>query len=207
MNICLQCGNAAKKKFCSRSCAGTFNNKFSPKRKIERICSYPDCTSLAKNYKTRRCAYHIRSNIEQYSASTLGEYRNKLSVAGKHSSWTTAHIRTFNRRWNNDYTLLPCANCGYSKHVELCHIKDVKLFTNDNTLAEINHRENIIQLCRNCHWEMGENLIFLNMTTRSEIIASKELATPEGLEPPTLPVETVRSNPLSYGAITDDTTI
>lgn len=107
-----------------------------------------------------------------YSNKTLGEYRNKLSVTGKHPSWLNAHIRVFNRAWNKEYTFLPCAKCNYSLHVELCHIKDVALYEDSELLGTVNDKENIIQLCRNCHWEMGEGMIFAGMRTRSEILAS-----------------------------------
>ena len=46
-----------------------------------------------------------------------------------------------------------CAKCGYDKHVELCHIKDIANFDDDSLLSEVNSRNNIIQLCPNCHWE------------------------------------------------------
>lgn len=56
---------------------------------------------------------------------------------------------------------LPCANCSYDLHVELAHIKSVSTYTNEVTLGEINHPSNVIQLCRNCHWEFDHNKLDL----------------------------------------------
>ena len=46
-----------------------------------------------------------------------------------------------------------CSVCGYDKHVELAHIKAVSEFNVSDKLSDINNERNIIQLCRNCHWE------------------------------------------------------
>ena len=56
-------------------------------------------------------------------------------------------------KWNKILTGLPCAVCGYDKHVELAHIKAVSEFNVSDKLSDINNERNIIQLCRNCHWE------------------------------------------------------
>jgi predicted nucleic-acid-binding Zn-ribbon protein len=84
--------------------------------------------------------------------------QNKESVKGKHPSWINSHIRQFNRSWNRLKTKLPCNNCGYTKHVELAHIKAVSSFDKTTTLGEINSPDNVIQLCPNCHWEFDNSI-------------------------------------------------
>ena len=84
---------------------------------------------------------------------TIGEYRDRPSVRDKHPSWSNTHIRSFARSWFRYKTKLPCAHCGYDKHVELAHIKDIASFPDDALLSEVNSEDNIIQLCPNCHWE------------------------------------------------------
>lgn len=54
---------------------------------------------------------------------------------------------------------LPCAYCGYSLHVELCHIKPISSFPDSALLSEVNSRKNNIQLCRNCHWELDNSIL------------------------------------------------
>ena len=46
-----------------------------------------------------------------------------------------------------------CENCGYSKHVEACHLRPVADFPDDALVGEINADNNLALLCPNCHWE------------------------------------------------------
>ena len=46
-----------------------------------------------------------------------------------------------------------CYNCGYDKHVETCHIKNISKFPLDTKISIVNHPDNLILLCPNCHWE------------------------------------------------------
>jgi len=160
---CLNCGKYTfNPKFCSRSCSATYNNRKFPKRKLDRLCNKEGCNEPVKSYRHRLCrAHHDEHKRSKYKELTLGEYRTKLSVKGKHPSWVNSHVRNFARSWNKELRELPCANCGYDKHVELCHRKAVTSFSDDTTLSVVNDRNNIIQLCRNCHWEFDNGLLFL----------------------------------------------
>ena len=55
-----------------------------------------------------------------------------------------------------------CCNCGYEKHVEIHHIKDISNFSLDTKISIVNHPENLVLLCRNCHWECSHGLLNLN---------------------------------------------
>ena len=52
-----------------------------------------------------------------------------------------------------------CKKCGYDKHVECCHIRPVADFPDTVLVAEINHKDNLVYLCPNCHWELDNGLI------------------------------------------------
>jgi predicted restriction endonuclease len=52
-----------------------------------------------------------------------------------------------------------CAICGYSNHVELCHIKSIAHFSETAALEEINSLSNLIYLCPNHHWELDNGLL------------------------------------------------
>lgn len=153
MNICLNCEvETHSPKFCSRSCSVSFSNRASPKRKLTKKCS--KCDSIVRNYRSTLCEPHFLENKEnQYRDKTLGYYRNKLSVKGKHPSWVNAHVRGFARSWLKHLAESPCCRCGYDKHVELAHIKAVTDFTDDDLLRDVNSEDNVIPLCPNCHWE------------------------------------------------------
>lgn len=64
------------------------------------------------------------------------------------------YIRSYARSHYKNLTKKPCASCGYPHHVELCHIKAICTFPDTATVAEINSKNNIVQLCPNCHWEL-----------------------------------------------------
>ena len=53
-----------------------------------------------------------------------------------------------------------CYICGYSKHVEVCHIKPVSDFPLDSKLSEVNNISNLIMLCPNHHWEFDNGMLF-----------------------------------------------
>lgn len=56
---------------------------------------------------------------------------------------------------------LKCSNCGYDKHVEVCHIKSISSFNNESKISEINDISNLILLCPNCHWELDNGILKL----------------------------------------------
>lgn len=154
MNNCLNCNKETKNpKYCCRSCSATITGKLFPKRKIQRKCI--NCEKLAKHHRTKYCEDHLNEykKSHKYKNTTVGEYRNKLSVKNKHPSWINAHVRNFARTWLKHLTKLPCAKCGYNKHVELAHIKPVSSYSDNTLLSTINSENNVIQLCPNCHWE------------------------------------------------------
>jgi tryptophan halogenase len=93
----------------------------------------------------------IQNKKENTLNTPLGEFREKNKHL--HRSSLNAHIRVLARSWFKDLTKLPCACCGYDKHVELCHIKSLSSFGDDSLISEANHKDNIVQLCPNCHWE------------------------------------------------------
>lgn len=160
---CQKCGGETKNpKFCSNSCAASFNNRIYPKRKCERVCKRNGCEKPVHTYKNQICTEHLREYREgKYRNKTIGEYRNLLSVRGKHRSWVSAHVRNFAREWNKELRKMPCRNCGYSKHVELCHRKAISGFPDETPLRVINSAENIYVLCRNCHWEFDHGHLTL----------------------------------------------
>ena len=166
MNNCLNCNSDTKNpKFCCRSCAQSFNNKIYPKRKISRKCSR--CYNIVRNYRSLLCEDCFQSYMSSRKNSllnrTISEYSNRDCIKKLHKSSSNAHIRGFARSWFKDLKSLPCANCGYCKHVELCHIKPISSFDQNDKIKDINCRENIIQLCPNCHWEFDNDLISIDL--------------------------------------------
>jgi len=128
-----------------------------PKLDSKRLCDFTSCTTLVRN----RLATKSYCSIHRYgiiNTITLREIQDKISLNGKHPSWKNSYLRNYTKSLYRNLLQLPCAKCGYTKHVELCHIKPLSKFPLTATLAEVSSQDNIIQLCPNCHWEL-DNII------------------------------------------------
>ena len=169
INKCLQCGETTSNpKFCSRSCSAKISNRV-PKRKLQKKCLH--CDSTVRNYRSTLCEHHYqlhRLNKKEHLLNlSLQDYTEKDSVKRLHPSSKFVHIRGLCRSWHKDKLRLPCYICGYSKHVELAHVKPISSFPITALLSEVNHESNVIQLCPNCHWELDNGLITLAFPDQS----------------------------------------
>jgi ribosomal protein L37E len=163
MKNCKKCGTETlNPRFCSRSCASSFNNSKSPKRKLDDVkCKFCSLSIKRTSYKSRKLICDKCSYDRSAKNRTIADATSAQSLKRAHPSWRGTYIRELNRKWNIDLTKLPCANCGYDKYVELAHIKAVSSFSHDTKLSVVNDPSNIIQLCRNCHWEFDNGLLDL----------------------------------------------
>jgi len=153
-------------------CEAVFNTNIKTKKYCSRNCSlkayrvgdhYPPCKCGAKkDYRAETCKKCFtekqRDGLEN---KTLKEFYEMPSIKNKHPSWRSSHVRVMNRAWNANLIKLPCQVCGYSTHINLCHIKDIADFDTTATLGEINHPNNILVLCPNHHWEFDNDIIKL----------------------------------------------
>lgn len=154
-----------KHNFCSRSCFVAFNQtgRRSHNRPKELTCM--KCRTIFTRNKSHHsklfCANcYTAPNLKMM---TLAQFHELPSVKGKHPSWINAHIRSLNRIWNSHLTTKPCAvpGCEYSLHVELCHRKSIQSFPKTALVGEVNHHNNVVQLCRNHHWEFDRGILHI----------------------------------------------
>lgn len=177
-NITINCKNCNKKitkkkyqikenknYFCSSSCSCSFNNSINnhPKRKLTKKCK--NCNKLIRSSKTYCSDCFLIKNPMKNKC--LSHYQKKIG-ANRYSS-----IRDHARKITSK-RIQECFICGYSTHVETCHIKEIYRFPLDTTIEEINHPDNLVLLCKNHHWEMDHGIFCLNI-----------LMGPAGLEPAT----------------------
>lgn len=163
-NNCFYCKKeTSNKKYCSRSCAASDLNVKFPKKVTSKKCTI--CGEPCESYKHSRCEKHQseynETRYDYIKELTLEDYWKKKSLTNLHSSSKNAHIRGLCRSAFKHLTKIPCHNCNYDKHVELCHIKGVSKFPSSARIKEVNSPQNIIQLCRNCHWEFDNGLLDL----------------------------------------------
>lgn len=120
----------------------------------------PDCDVLISYDSERctKCSHKHRGHVSKETI-TIGEWRRKLSLNGKHPSWVHAQVRTMARYYNQHLATNGCMNCGYSKHTEMCHIIPIAEWSDEALVSEVNASENILCLCRNCHWELDHGML------------------------------------------------
>lgn len=151
-NRCLLCSNiidikegqkvrdAKIKKFCSHNCAANYNNKLRVKDKVK----------VEKEGK-----------ISVVLGRTKGFYKEL------YKDWWSARVpiaKLARRIYLKSNKLKSCSICGYDKHFEVCHIKAVSEFEDTVTIEEINNINNLTALCRNCHWEVDNNVTSLKIS-------------------------------------------
>ncbi len=93
----------------------------------------------------------------------MGE-RTKKEVFDSLVNWQSARttIRKHSARVMASLGKLKfCQVCGYSNHVEICHIKAVSAFPEDAKLSQINDPINLVYLCPNHHWEFDNGILNL----------------------------------------------
>jgi 5-methylcytosine-specific restriction endonuclease McrA len=82
---------------------------------------------------------------------------NQIKGNGKYNS-IRAKARILYQQSQKPYV---CYNCGYDKHVQICHLKPLHLFADDTLISIVNDLNNLIALCPNCHWELDNNILSL----------------------------------------------
>jgi len=144
-----------KNNFCSQKCAATYNNKIYPKRPHNNLCRLCGSRTLKGNQKYCQTCFPdfcLTSNSEK----TIEQIEN--SKQSTRYSPIRKHAR-------NQMKNIPkiCKNCGYDKHVDCCHIKSVASFPKNTKLSVVNNINNLIYLCKNCHWEFDHNFLKLHL--------------------------------------------
>lgn len=163
---CLNCGNritlkdsaseTRKRKFCGLSCAATYNNRVSPKRRpvvdLCQVCGNP--IALAR---TPSGSLNHRKLCDTCRSSTLtkGGIFAKCPLHSAHSL-IRSHARNAYRRKFGEPV---CQACGYTRHVEIIHKKPVKDFPPEARLTEINDLTNLWALCPTHHWEFDHGYL------------------------------------------------
>jgi hypothetical protein len=187
-------GQVRKKKFCNRSCAASYNNSQTPKRikegncntcgklisKARKYCDICLTNKWAKAVKNVRAITRskraakkpegFRKTKEQlhfeWLLEILSSTKGDLRKMGKHPYHYKSTISRVAREiYKSSDKPQKCIICGYSKYIDVCHIKQVSEFPDTATIKEINSLSNLIAMCKTHHWELDhgdiprENLV------------------------------------------------
>lgn len=146
--------------FCGSSCAAKYNNPMSKTKNIIAKCL--NCNlDLIKKYRGEvYCSMLCKS--EHIMKNTTIEESSKRTDGAKY-----ANIRSAARYYSKYFLKPECYKCGYDKHFEVCHIKNISSFPKEAKVFEVNQISNLIHLCPNCHWE------FDNLCTDKELFLAK----------------------------------
>lgn len=146
---CKNCGKSTHNpRFCSKSCSAVYNNRLTPKRSLSNKCKQCDTKIFSGRSYCKSCYNKI---TEKHNDLTLGDAMKRYSK--HHRSSAFAIVRTRARQIAKKLGYNKCAECGYSKHIEVAHIKAISSFDLSTLISAINSPENLIPLCPNCHWE------------------------------------------------------
>ena len=153
---CINCNKETKNiKFCSNKCYSDFSNVKRP-----HYCNI--CNTLIQYGWTARkycdnCNYTSNPNYKDWSKITLKEFKLNRTTTNTH-----ARIRDLARcLYNKSDKPKYCVKCSYRNTYEVCHIKPISSFSEDSYISDINHIDNLISLCPNCHWDLDHGLLNL----------------------------------------------
>lgn len=136
-------------RFCSRTCSAIVNNQLHPKRtkkpkqcqacgiSIDRRSKF--CPSCSPKERWRAAAIDLTKNSNEGLNRSI---RGRARIAYKNSGRPMA-----------------CALCEYSKHVDICHIVDIRNHPHGTPEAVVNAQSNLLALCRNHHWEFDHDML------------------------------------------------
>lgn len=144
-----------KHNFCSRSCSVAYNNKKRPKKQRKpSFCKECGVEVLLRRTLCDEC----NPNCVDWASITLRDYKSHNCIQSNKFRKLRHLSKSAYKRSKKPQQ---CCNCGYSKHIEICHIKPVYMYDLDTPVSVVNAIDNLIALCPNCHWELDNGLISL----------------------------------------------
>lgn len=172
---CLKCqAETSNPNFCSRSCSVSYNNSKSPKRKPEGSCKNCSKPITKGKYYCKPC-----SPKKPWKDISLA----KAIYKNHHRSSAFAIIRTRARATIKRLKFQrACQNCGYDKHIEVCHVRPISDYPLTTMISEINQISNLRILCPNCHWESENGYLNISLIVPLEGIEPTSSITENCLE-------------------------
>lgn len=179
MKFCLHCNTELKQRetesyrdfnkrvFCNRVCSNNHILRGVREPKIQ-TCELCSRDLPVSKYKRKYCSYClplVRASISSKSGR-LETFSNKTKGEVFLTRANYQSARSGIRKHANDVYFSSgkeqkCIVCGYSKYIEVCHIKSVSSFPDEALLSEINAKDNLVALCPNHHWEFDSGLLVL----------------------------------------------
>lgn len=160
LNQCKTCGaDTPNASFCSSSCS-------SKRCGLPRMKPQGTCLTCACPVPKRR-KYCVTCSPRR----SLDDSRTIGSIAdtGRHRSQRYAQLHQHSRKTYWAANPYECLNCKYSKHVEVCHIRPISSYPPETLISTVNHLDNLVGLCPNCHWEFDAGDLGITQLDRTGI--------------------------------------
>lgn len=141
--ICIKYKN---KKFCNNICYREhINNKVNRckncNKKIYQKSTY--CKSCYVPKKT-------------FETKTIQEC---IYTSGQDSNRYTKIRDSAKRKYRSEIKNSRCENCGFNRHIQVCHIKSISSFSVDTLINVVNDISNLVGLCPNCHKDLDHGYL------------------------------------------------
>lgn|SRR5208283_3528301 len=168
--ICESCtiehnGNYGTGRFCSKPCSRKARLQKISKWRRDHRKPCPQCGTLI--YPESQACLKCRKGGWSRGDITIAE-----AIYHKHhKSSAFALIRNRARVVLQKHGWTSCWVCGYSKHVEAAHRKDIASFPPETKISVVNDPSNLAALCPTHHWELDHKML------------EKDLVPPAGIEP------------------------
>lgn len=118
------------------------------------------------------CDANNKKKADQVSGMRKGEVLNHCSTSSRFATIRKNARRTY---LASDKPKC-CLVCGYSKHIEICHVQGITTFPDETKLIVINDLTNLVALCPTHHWELD------NKQLDEEILPERFALSTPGLE-------------------------
>jgi 5-methylcytosine-specific restriction endonuclease McrA len=138
-------------------CSKEITRKRSGSKDQLRFCNVACANSGRVRKKKPKPVRELKTRLYVWENVTLAELRKEIPDAKRYH----AKLRGYSRRAYKGPDI--CAVCSYSRHVEIAHIIAAKSFDPNTKLSVVNAETNLAALCRNCHWEFDNGLLFYDV--------------------------------------------
>ena len=181
MSICAYCGKdvhrpkdkRCKNIFCDQSCSAKYNNPKHAQRTLHNKCKKCNSPIISGLFYCKKCSPYAGLSNKSYK-----------DVKGSRKYQKNSQIREHARKvYYGSQEPKQCIVCGYGKHFDVCHVKDISLFPSSAKVSEINDITNLIPLCKNHHWEFDNNSLDHCASTKIDLFVEARKHLDQDLHP------------------------
>jgi predicted restriction endonuclease len=142
-------------------------------KKFEELCPHIKPIYEIEQYESKSRIFKTNLNFKN---NFYYDNFSKVKLINEKGYFRAMNIirENANVTYKNSFKYKKCYCCDYDKHIEICHIKAISEFRNEDKIKNINNLNNLIALCRNHHKELDKKIKTLEELCPNEIISTKD---------------------------------